>query len=133
MSADDSHKLQPAARANLLCYLVVAQLVGRATTGEWLRSDHLVETARMALGSLPEECGWLERIELARASADLAPQFLVFPCFQDKTALAGLFTDGWTLNYELPVVRRIYDVCKEHLIKAKGDDARGQNHAGNLH
>lgn len=98
-----------------------------------LRTGYLIEATRIALGSLPEECGWLGRIELARASVDLAPQFLVFPCFQDKAALAGLFTDGSALDYALPVVRGIYDVCKEHLSKVKGNDARGSNYAGDLH
>lgn len=129
MRDDDSYRLQPAARANLLCYLVVSQLVAHATTGEWLRTDHLVEAARIPLGSLPEECGWLERVELARTSVDLAPQFLVFPCFQDKAVLAGLFTDGWALDYEMPVVRGIYDVCKEHLANAPDN----RIYAGDVH
>jgi len=78
---------------------------------------------------LLEECGWSERIELAHTSVDLAPQFLVFPCFQDEAALVGLFGDGWALNYELPVVRGIYDVCVEHLAKGSGN----RKYAGNLH
>jgi len=121
MKGDDSDRLQPTVRPHLLCYLVVAQLVSRATTGTWLRTDHLVEAARIGLGSMPEECGWLERIELAQASVDLAPQLLVFPYFQDKATLTALFTDGWALDYKLPVVRCIYDVCMEHLAKVSGD------------
>ena len=45
MRGDDSYRLRPAARTRLLCYLVVAQLVSRASTGQWLRTDHLVEAA----------------------------------------------------------------------------------------
>jgi len=118
MTGDNSDRLQADARTRLLCYLVVAQLVGHATTGELLRTGHLVESTRIGLRSLLEECGWSERIKLADTSVDLAPQFLVFPCFRDKAALAGLFGDGWTLDYESPVVRGIYDVCNEHLAKA---------------
>jgi hypothetical protein len=117
MRGHDSDRLSPTARTHLLCYIVVAQLVSRATTGTWLRTDHLVEAVRIGLGSLAEECGWLERIELGRASVDLAPQFLVFPCFRDRVILAGLFADGWTLNYTLPVVQGMYDVCKEYSAK----------------
>lgn len=105
------------ARARLMCYLVVAQLVGHARTGEWLRTDHLVESSRMGLASLPESCGWQDRLKLARASIDLAPQFLVFPCFRDEAALVGLFTDGWQLDYSSPVLRGIIDVCNDHLFK----------------
>ncbi|WP_284692628.1 hypothetical protein [Paraburkholderia terrae] len=31
------------ARAEMLCYLVVGELVAMARTGDWLRTDHLVE------------------------------------------------------------------------------------------
>ena len=43
--------------------------------------------------------------------------------FQDKAALAGLFTDGWVLDYELPVARGIYDVCKDYLANSQGNAA----------
>jgi hypothetical protein len=36
-------KLDDEARAELLCYLVVGQLVARARTGSWLRTDLCVE------------------------------------------------------------------------------------------
>ncbi|CAE6945994.1 hypothetical protein R69608_05523 [Paraburkholderia nemoris] len=54
MIASDAHtpgpgRLDDEARAELLCYLVVAQLVARARTGEWLRTDHLVESTRIWL------------------------------------------------------------------------------------
>jgi hypothetical protein len=39
--------LDDEARAELLCYLVVGQLAARARTGEWLRTDHLVESTRI--------------------------------------------------------------------------------------
>lgn len=35
------------ARTELLCYLVVSQLVGRVRTSSWLRTDHLVESTRI--------------------------------------------------------------------------------------
>lgn len=117
MTGDRPQTLDADARARLLCYLVVAQLVGHSRTGEWLRTDHLVESSRMALASLPESCGWQDRLKLARTSVDLAPQFLVFPCFRDEGTLAGLFTDGWQLDCSSPVLRGILDVCKDHLFE----------------
>jgi hypothetical protein len=33
------------ARVELLCFLVVGQLVAFAREGAWLRADHLIETA----------------------------------------------------------------------------------------
>lgn len=43
------HTLDDEAHAELLSYLVVAELVARARTGEWLRTDRLVESARIWL------------------------------------------------------------------------------------
>lgn len=42
-------ELDGQARAELLCYLVVAHLVAFSRTGEWLRTDHLVESMRLWL------------------------------------------------------------------------------------
>jgi len=35
------------ARAEMLCYLVVGELVAMARTGDWLRTGQLVELARL--------------------------------------------------------------------------------------
>jgi hypothetical protein len=45
------------ARAEMLCYLVVGELVTMARTGDWLRTDHLVELSLVwmrANGANPE-------------------------------------------------------------------------------
>jgi hypothetical protein len=46
-------KLNDEVRAELLCYLVIGELVAMARTGSWLRTDHLVESSR----------SWLKRME----------------------------------------------------------------------
>ena len=110
-----SSKLDGPERADLLCFLVMAHLIGHATTGEWLRTDHSVEAARMWAASTSSECDWLERAKLARIAATIAPQFLVFPCFKDAKEMVKLFVDGWRLDYRSPTVRGMLDVCVEHL------------------
>ncbi len=110
-------KLDHAERAELLCFLVMAQLIGHASTGDWLRTDHVVEATRMWLASNSAECAWFERVRLARMSVDLAPQFLVFPLFRNAKEIVTLFTDGWQLDYRSPIVRGMLDVCTEHLRK----------------
>jgi hypothetical protein len=87
------NKLDGAERADLLCFLVMAQLIGHATTGDWL-----------------------ERAKLARMAADIAPTFLTFPCFRDAKELVKLLADGWQLDYRSPTVRGMLDVCAEHLL-----------------
>ncbi|MFB9123321.1 hypothetical protein ACFFYR_08825, partial [Paraburkholderia dipogonis] len=64
------------ARADLLCYLVVAQLVAKARTGEWLRTDHLVESGRIWCNANGARFDWHERARLGQIAADLAPQVM---------------------------------------------------------
>ena len=45
-------------RADLLCLLILAQLIGHASTGKWLQTDHVVEATRMWLASNSAECDW---------------------------------------------------------------------------
>ena len=45
ITAVGTANLDDDARAELLCYLVVGQLVAMARTGAWLRTDHLVDSA----------------------------------------------------------------------------------------
>lgn len=110
-----NRKLNAPERADLLCFLVMAQLIGHATTGHWLRTNHVVEASRMWAASNSADCDWLERATLAQVSVDLAPQFLVFPCFRDATEIVKLFVDGWQLDYRSPTVRGMLDVCAERL------------------
>lgn len=103
------------ARAELLCYLVVAQLVAHARTGKLLRTDHLVESARMWTDSNGAQGTWLTRSELGQASAAIAPDFLKVAAFCDSDSLATLFTDGWRLDYRCSLVRWLHDICDAHL------------------
>ena len=112
-----SNKLDGPERVDPLCFLVLAQLIGHATTGEWLRTDHVVEAARIWAVSNSADCDWLERAKLARLAVDIAPTFLVFPCFGDAKELAKLLADGWQLDYGSPTVRGMLDVCAEHLMQ----------------
>jgi hypothetical protein len=112
-----NNKLDHAERADLLCFLVMAQLIGHATTGKWLRTDHVVEASRIWAASNAADCDWLERAKLARKASDIAPTFLVFPCFRDAKELANLLADGWQLDYRSPTVRGMLDVCTEHLMR----------------
>ena len=115
-----SNALDGAERVDLLCFPVLAQLIGHATSGDWLRTTHLVEATRMWVASNSVECDWLERANLARISVAIAPQFLVFPCFRDAKEIVKLFMDGWRLDYRSPTVRGMLDVCAEHLMQQYG-------------
>lgn len=117
VTRDNSQKLDAGERADLLCFLVLAQLIGHASTGDWLRTDHVVEATRLWVASNSAECEWLERANLARMSVAIAPQFLVFPYFRDAKEIVKLFVDGRKLDYRSPTVRGMLDVCAEHLLR----------------
>jgi hypothetical protein len=50
-------------------------------------------------------------------AAELAPTFLVFPCFRDAQELVKLLADGWQLDYRSPILRGMLDVCVERLVQ----------------
>lgn len=112
---DNKVSLDDEARAELLCYLVVAQLVARARTGEWLRTDHLVESTRIWLAGNGADASWEERVRLGALSEKVAWGFVDIPQFADPGWLAKLFTDGWRLDYRSPIVRGIYAACGSEL------------------
>lgn len=109
--------LDDEARAELLCYLVVGQLVAIDRTGTQLRTDHVIESARIWLANNGAECDWQERARLSQWSAELAPEFLPYPDLHDAEQLAKLFTDGWRLDYRSAAVQRIHDVCRAYLMR----------------
>lgn len=66
--ASEPAGLDEEARAELLCYLVVGQIIAVSRTGEWLRTDHLVESIRIWLASNGAEASWSERFQLGALS-----------------------------------------------------------------
>jgi hypothetical protein len=61
----DFQKLDDEARAELLTYLVVSQLIGRARTAEWLKPGQLVESERTWRAANGGHSGWAESLQLA--------------------------------------------------------------------
>lgn len=102
-------------RADLLCHLVIAQLIARVRTNEWLRTDHLVESRRMwshVNGVSPD---WFEGVRLGRTSEQLAMSIWAIELLHDVEELSKLFTAGPRLDYRSPIVRGIFDVCAARL------------------
>lgn len=101
--------------AELLSYLVVAELVAMARSGEWLRTDHLVESGRIWCKANGSHLDWQERIPLGQIAAELAPQVMEPFGLVMERSLVPLFTDGWMLDYASPVVCGIHEVCAARL------------------
>jgi hypothetical protein len=101
------------ARAELLCFLVIGQLVRFAQAGVWLSTDHLIESAQIWLNSNGAECDWLERARLLEMSCAIASQQCKHPFLEEDFAILQLFSlqSGWYLDYRAPAVQRIYAIC----------------------
>jgi hypothetical protein len=108
-------RLDDEARAELLCYLVVGQLIAINHAGTWLKTSHLVESARIWLANNGADCDWMERAMLAQISSELAPGVLSRLDLRDATHLAQLFVNGWRLDYRSTTVQRIYGECVRYL------------------
>ncbi|WP_236078229.1 hypothetical protein [Paraburkholderia nemoris] len=107
--------LDDEARAELLCYLVVGQLVARARTGDWLRTDHVVELLNVWLGGNGAHANWLDRVHLGALSEKVALDFAGLQWAADSDSLAQLFTDGWRIDYRSSIVRTIHAACEVKL------------------
>ncbi|WP_109484188.1 hypothetical protein [Paraburkholderia sp. C35] len=106
------------ARVAMLCYLVVGELVAMARTGDWLKTDHLIELSLVWMrdnGANPE---WRDRIGILRMAAGLAPDILATFGLRTDQTLALLFTNGERLDYRVPLVGQIHDQCAARLQRA---------------
>jgi hypothetical protein len=102
-------------RAELLCYLVVAQFVAMARTGEWLRTDHLVESGRIWCKANGARFDWQERISLGQIAAELAPEVMETFGLTRERSLVPLFVEaGWCRKNHGPGIsvderKRVFD------------------------
>ncbi|WP_321889630.1 hypothetical protein [Paraburkholderia bannensis] len=105
------------AKAELLTFLVVGQLLARARSGEWLRTGHLIESCQIWLSSNAARCDWLDRAKLVEACRPLAERALALPFPRDEAGLLKLFNldAGWFLDYRSPVVQQIHCLCTAYL------------------
>ena len=94
-------------RADLLCYLVIAQLISRVRGNEWLQAVPLVESLRQwsqVTGASPDG---LESKRLGQVSEQLSRPIWHIALLRDAEVLAALFTDSGRLDYQSPIVRGI--------------------------
>ncbi|MGT2477623.1 hypothetical protein [Paraburkholderia terrae] len=104
------------ARAELLCYLVVSQLVGRVRTSSWLQTDHLVESTRIWSDGNGAQTNWSESVRLGALSRQLAETVWAIEPLRDEEVLSGMFTEAWRLDFRSPIVNGVYEVCVVRLM-----------------
>ena len=105
------------ARAELLAYLVVSQLLAKAMTGEWLSPLHTVESTRLWL--LSNGCGadLIDRVRLSSCVVGLATHIAErTPTVKKRNVAAGLITENLRIDFRVPIAREIYQACIDHLV-----------------
>jgi hypothetical protein len=108
--------LEHCARTALLCHLVIAQLVTRVESGEWLPAQHVVQATRRWSLSNDAAPAWFESIRLGRLSQDVASRMWALGPLRSRRRLATFFAEDGSLDHGSPVVRRIFAVCEAFLL-----------------
>jgi hypothetical protein len=109
-------KLDDPNRADLLCHLVVAQLIARARTGDWLRIDHLIEAKNLWSQVHNVAPDWLESVRLGHVSEQIAATVWTIEVLREADQhLLELFDDCWMLDYASPLVHGIHAICVARL------------------
>ncbi|MBB5423118.1 hypothetical protein HDG40_001260 [Paraburkholderia sp. JPY158] len=121
MEMQDLHyNLGDEARAELLAYLVVVQLIARARTGQWLEPAHICESVLLWLCANGGNCGARERSDLSRLSVDMAERFLGLPPFDDEASLIQMILALTRLDYRNANVKKIVAVCGDYMTHRHG-------------
>lgn len=106
--------ISPAARTHLLCYLVASALASHALTNTW-RVDHVVESARIWLARNMMSASWLDRLMIGQMALKLSREHLTASHAVRQSDVLRLFTNDLTLNYQSPLVGKIWKRCSDAL------------------
>lgn len=104
-------------KVELLAFLIVGQLLAYARSGEWMRTDHLIESCQIWLSSNGARCDWLDRAKLIEACREMAQEVYALPLPRDENGLLKLFNldGGWFLDYRSTHVQKIHALSLAHL------------------
>lgn len=106
--------LNSATRTHLLCYLVVSALASHALTKTW-RVEHVVESVRIWLARNMMSASWLDRLMLGQLALKLSREHLAASDVIYQSDVLALFTNELGLNYQSPLVGRIWHRCSDAL------------------
>jgi len=104
------------ARAELLAYLVVSQLLAKAITGEWLSPLHTVESTRLWLLKNGGGADLVDRVRLSSCAAELATRVAErMPTVRKRDIAAGLIAENLRIDFRASIAREIYQACIDHM------------------
>jgi len=105
------------AKAELLAYLVLSQLLARALTGEWLSPLHTAESTGLWLLSNSGGADLIDRVRLSSCALELARRVAErTPTAQNRSVAASLIREKLRIDFRVPIAREIYQACIDHLV-----------------
>jgi hypothetical protein len=108
------------ARAELLTYLVASHFVARQATGEWLESDHVVESTTMWLTANGGGADVIERVMLASRAREIAEQIeLISPLMFGPGRVTSMFCENLRLDFRSPIAQEVYQHCLTQLLNTR--------------
>lgn len=108
------------ARAELLAYLVASHLLARQMTGDWLSSDHVVESTAIWLRRNGGGADVMQRVMLSTRALEVAQQLETdsLPEFTPQL-VPTLFCENLRLDFRSPTTREIYQRCLTRLLHTR--------------
>ncbi|WP_321884705.1 hypothetical protein [Paraburkholderia bannensis] len=104
-------------KAELPTFLIVGKLLAYARSGQWMRTDHLIESCQIWLSSNGARCDWLDRAKLIEACRRMAQEVYTLPLLRDEAGLRKLFNldGGWFFDYRSAFVRDVHALSLAYL------------------
>lgn len=102
-------------RCDLLCFLVIGQLIEHTASGTWLSAVQPDARMRLWLGSGHPGVARAEQRTLTRLSIALATVLQSQPVFTDPEMLARLSLEAWRLNFHEPLLAALRAACEDRL------------------
>lgn len=117
---DNPLNLDLRARAELLAYLVASHLLARQMTGDWLSSDHVVESTAIWLRRNGGGADVVQRVMLSTRALEVAQQ-LEGTSVAEVTpqVVRTLFCENLRLDFRSPTAREIYDRCLTRVLSMR--------------
>jgi hypothetical protein len=114
---DSSLQLDLQAQTELLAYLVIAQLITRQTTGDWMSVELTVESTHAWLHSCGRKEDAIRRVMIASRALNVAQRIqwdlgLVL----NGSTIATMFDENLRLDFNSTLAHDIYLRCRDYLV-----------------
>lgn len=105
-------------RCDLLCFLVIGQLIEQAGNHVWLSPARVSARVRLWLGADHPGVTRADQRTLVRLSIGLASALQSQAVFYDQEMLARLSLEAWRLNFQEPLLAALRAACEDRIERA---------------